>query len=159
MIIRKKAISPLIATVLLIAFTITIASLISNFYTTFVSTQQASGTEKTMATLNCAYSKLKINSMSYNGTSNILKTRITNDGAQDSALANITFSVIMRDGSSSIYNTASGGSDTILYTGETDYYSNASVIGGCNITAVYVSSDCPNAKESITSSGIDFTGC
>jgi len=161
MINRKKAISPLIATVLLIAFTMTIAVLVQNFFTGFFSAQQSSTTEKATATLNCAYAKLKINSISYNGTSAALKARITNENqnSKDSALANITFSVIMQDGSSSSYNTASGDSNPTLFPGETDFYFNTSVTGGCNITAVYVSSNCPNARDTATASGINFSGC
>ncbi len=157
----SKAISPLIATVLLIAFTVTIATLVQNFNTGFISTQQTSTTDKATATLNCAYSKLKINSASYNSTSSILKIRMTNEdqSTQDSALTNITFSVIKQDGSSGIYGTTCNCADEALYPGDTKFYSNASVTGGCNITSVYVSSVCTNAKDSITSSGIDFSGC
>lgn len=157
----KKAISPLIATVLLIAFTMTVAVLVQNFFTGFFSTQQSSTTEKATASLNCAYAKLKINSISYNGTSTMLKTRITNENqnSKDSALANITFSLIMRDGTSTSYGASCNCADESLYPGDTKVYSNASVTGGCNITAVYVSSSCSNAKDSVTSSGIDFSGC
>ncbi len=154
---RKKAISPLIATVLLIAFTMTIAGLILSFSTGFVGTQQASTSDKSAAALNCAY-RLRINSASYNGTSATLKIRVTNED-QSSPITNITFSVINQGGSSSVYNTAQGNGAGKLNPGETDFFSNASVPGGCNITAVYVSSSCPNARDSVSSSGIDFSGC
>lgn len=157
----KKAISPLIATVLLIAFTMTIAVLVQNFFTGFFSTQQSSTTDKATTTLNCAYAKIRINSISYNGTSTTLKTRITNENqnSKDSALANITFSLIMQDGSSSSYGASCNCADESLYPGDTKIYANVSVAGGCNITAVYVSSSCANARDTATASGIDFSGC
>lgn len=158
---NKKAISPLIATVLLIAFTMTIAVLIQNFFTGFFSAQQSSTTDKSTATLNCAYARLKINSISYNGTSTTLKTRITNENqnSKDGALANITFSVIMRDGSSNAYGASCNCADESLYPGDTKIYSNVSVAGGCNITSVYVSSNCPNARDTAAASDIGFSGC
>lgn len=158
---KTKAISPLIATVLLIAFTMTIAVIVQNFFTGFFSTQQSTTTDKATTTLNCAYAKLKINSMSYNGTSTTLKTRITNENqnSKDSALMNVTFSIIAQDGSSSVYGATCNCADESLYPGETKVYSNASVAGGCNITAVYVSSNCGYAKDTAASSAIDFSGC
>ncbi len=155
-----KAISPLIATVLLIAFTITIATLISNFYTGFLSAQQSSSSEKTTATLNCAYAILKINSASYNGTSAALRIRLTNEdkSTQDMALTNITFSVIKQDGTSAFYAAACGCADESLYPGETKFYA-ASITGGCNITSVFVTTSCASAKDSVSSAGMDFTGC
>jgi len=157
----KKAISPLIATVLLIAFTMTIAVLIQNFFTGFFSTQQSSTTEKSTATLNCAYAKLKINSISYNGTSTTLKARITNENqnSKDSALMNITFSIITQDGASSSYGASCNCADELLYPGDTKVYSNISVANGCNITSVYVSSNCANAKDTAAASDIGFSGC
>lgn len=159
--INEKGVSPLIATVLLIAFTITIAGLIMSFFLGFLGTQQTSTTEKSTTALNCAYGKLRINSASYNGTSAALKIRVTNEdqSTQDQSLRNITFSVITQDGSTNIYGATCNCQDQSLGPGETKFYSNASVTGGCNITAVYVSSSCSNAKDSIASSGIDFTGC
>lgn len=161
MLINAKGISPLIATVLLIAFTITIAGLIMSFFLGFLGTQQTSTTEKSTIAMKCAYGKLKINSASYNGTSALLKIRITNEdqSTQDQSLNNITFSAITQDGSTNIYGATCNCADEALYPGETKFYSNSSVAGGCNITAVYVSSSCSNAKDSITSSSIDFSGC
>ncbi len=158
---QNKAISPLIATVLLIAFTITIAGMIMSFNTGFVGNQLTSTTDKSTKAMNCAYGKLRINSMSFNGTSGALKARVTNEdqSTSDAPLTNITFSVITQDGSTSIYSASCSCSDEALASGDTKFYTNSSVTGGCNITAVYVSSSCTNAKDSITVSGIDFTGC
>ncbi len=155
-----KAISPLIASVLLIAFTITIANIIANFYTGFLNTQQTSSGEKTAATLNCAYATIKINSASYNGTGSTLRMRLTNEdkSTQDLALTNITFSVIKQDGSSSVYAATCKCADESLSPGGTKFYS-AQIAGGCNITSVFVSASCSNAMDSVYSTGIDFTGC
>lgn len=156
---KTKAISPLIATVLLIAFTITIANIIAVFYTGFLNSQQTSSSEKSKTTLNCAWSALKINSAAYNGTSGALRMRVTNEdkSTNDFALTNITFSVIKQD-SSAVYPATCNCADESLLPGDTKFYS-AQVAGGCNITSIYVSANCQNAKDSITSSGIDFTNC
>ncbi len=158
---QTKAISPLIATVLLIAFTITIAGMIMNFNSGFVGSQLTSTTDKSAATMKCAYGKLRINSMSFNGTSSMLKARISNEdqSTSDSPLTNITFSVITADGSTNIYGASCGCSDEALAPGDTKFYTNTSVTAGCNITAVYVSSSCTNARDSVAAAGIDFTGC
>ncbi len=156
----KKAISPLIATVLLIAFVITIAALIQNFNVSLVGSQLTSATGKSAAALDCAYSKIKIESASYNATSSLLKSRVTNNNqnSRDSALTNITFSAIMRDGSSGVFGTTCNCGDESLAPGETKFFS-AAISGGCNITALYVSSSCSNAMDSVSSQSIDFSGC
>jgi flagellin-like protein len=158
---KRKAISPLIATVLLIAFVITIAALIQNFNVGLVGSQLTSATDKSTTAINCAYGKIKIESASYNATASLLKLRVTNNNqnSRDSALTNITFSAIMNDGSSNVFATTCNCAGESLAPGETKFFSNGSVSGGCNITSLYVSSSCPNARDSIISSGIDFTGC
>ncbi len=67
----QKGLSPLIATVLLIAFTIAVAGLVSNFLIGFSETQTEETTDRASQDISCAYSGLFIREAEYtNANSN-----------------------------------------------------------------------------------------
>ena len=61
----KKGISPLIATVLLIAFTVAVAAIISTWLTTFTTTSTESVKEKADIELHCTYGGISVTYLSY----------------------------------------------------------------------------------------------
>ena len=63
-----KGISPLIAAVLLIAFTVSIATIIIGWFTTFVRTTTGNVTESTEETLGCSVASISIEHVYLNGT-------------------------------------------------------------------------------------------
>ncbi len=152
----KKAISPLIATVLLIAFTITIATILASWMTGFTTTQTETAGGKAREEIACAYGSLAIKSMKYNNSENKLYGEIENEMG-DTDLSNITFSVILANSSSYGYSVTCNCDDETLHAAETKIYSNSSVADGCSIRKVIVSSNCRNAKDETDK--IDFYGC
>jgi flagellin-like protein len=86
----SKGISPLVATVLLIAITMTLAGIVAFWGSSFVRTSLP--TENQTQTLQaCTGGSIKLISSSYNSTSNVFSMTIYNDGTQKLTLTNITF--------------------------------------------------------------------
>jgi len=86
----SKGISPLVATVLLIAITMTLAGIVAFWGSSFVRTSLP--TENQTQTLQaCTGGSIKLISSSYNSTSNFFSMTIYNDGTQKLTLTNITF--------------------------------------------------------------------
>lgn len=80
----KKAVSPLVASVLLIAFTMAIAAVLTAWISSFTATQreQAAVFEEKIS---CAYANIEIDSafVFLDPAQNIMKVRIKNTGASD----------------------------------------------------------------------------
>jgi flagellin-like protein len=86
----SKGISPLVATVLLIAITMTLAGIVAFWGSSFFRTSLP--TENQTQTLQaCTGGSIKLISSSYNSTSNVFFMTIYNDGTQKLTLTNITF--------------------------------------------------------------------
>lgn len=87
-----KGISPLVATVLLIAFTVAVAGLLSNWLTGFTSqTTQQVATSSTN-TLSCSYGGISLGSLKFSSTSNTLAGNIENTGTV--SLGNVSLQII-----------------------------------------------------------------
>lgn len=156
----KKAISPLIATVILIAFTMTIGSILASWATSFMQGQTAATETKATARIKCAYGDLHIERAVYNHTATKLSVWVENQaGTQDTVLSNITFSAIMKNASTFVYAVACSCASLDLSPAETKVYFNSSITDGCNIDYLRVSSNCPDAYEQIAGAQIEMSGC
>ncbi|MGC8993419.1 MAG: archaellin/type IV pilin N-terminal domain-containing protein [Candidatus Aenigmatarchaeota archaeon] len=85
-----KGISPLVATVLLIAITMTLAGVIALWGSSFVRTSLPTENQ-TQTVQACTGGSIKLISSSYNATSQIFSATIYNDGSQKLTITNITF--------------------------------------------------------------------
>jgi flagellin-like protein len=85
-----KGISPLVATVLLIAITMTLAGIVAFWGSSFVRTSLPSENQ-TQTLQACTGGSIKLISSSYNSTTGIFSMTIYNDGPQRLTLINITF--------------------------------------------------------------------
>jgi flagellin-like protein len=85
-----KGISPLVATVLLIAITMTLAGIVAFWGSSFVRTSLPSENQ-TQTLQACTGGSIKLISSSYNSTTGIFSMTIYNDGPQRLTLTNITF--------------------------------------------------------------------
>lgn len=155
---KQKAISPLIATVLLIAFTMTVATILANWVTTFTKGQTEEVGEKSTVRIKCSFGSLDIDTAKYNNTNTRLVVVLKNM-AGDTDLQNVTFNIILQNSSSYTYPASCNCGDEILYRGETKAYSNSSIQEGCNIAKLVVTTNCADAKDEISSSKIDFSAC
>ena len=86
----SKGISPLVATVLLIAVTMTLAGIIAFWGSSFVRTSLPTENQ-TQALQACTGGSIKLISSNYNSSANTLSLTIYNDGVQKLTLTNITF--------------------------------------------------------------------
>ena len=87
-----KGISPLVATVLLIAFTVAVAGLLSNWLTGFASqTTQQVGTSSSN-TLSCSYGGVSLGSLKFSSSSNTISGNIENTGTV--SLGNVSLQII-----------------------------------------------------------------
>lgn len=97
-----KGVSPLIATVLLISFTMAIAIILSNWVLDYSKTQTATLGERGSKQIACSGAWLDGSDAIYNTTLKKLSIDVQNKG--NVALGNLKLIVIFTNGSSSIYN-------------------------------------------------------
>lgn len=97
---RNKAISPLIATVLLIAFTIAVGGIISVFLTGFSKTQTKEVTIRSETELTCIYGGISISSLKY------CNSRLSGivENTRTISLGNLTLQIIYQNQSSEKIN-------------------------------------------------------
>ena len=93
---KSKGISPLIATVLLIAFTVAVAGIIATWITGFATTTSESVSKQSSNEINCAYGAINIRSLRY--ASPYLSGIIENNGQIE--LGNISISVVYQNATS-----------------------------------------------------------
>lgn len=142
----KKAISPLIATVLLISFTFTIAAILAGWGQN-ISTQSLGKSEKTSQQLaSCGGGTVQY---LYTGSANPvmdsskIRAQIRVGGVP---LSNFTFAIALSN-SSIVY--LSDTSNTSLSPGPRDMgtiVSEATAIAGGNITSVTITTNCPDVR-------------
>lgn len=96
-----KGISPLIATVLLIAFTVAVAGLLSTWLTGFTSQSTKQVSESSSTTLSCSYGGVSFGSLKFSSGTSTIAGNIENTGTV--SLGNISIQVIYANKSISTY--------------------------------------------------------
>ncbi|MDY6777803.1 MAG: archaellin/type IV pilin N-terminal domain-containing protein, partial [Candidatus Nanohaloarchaea archaeon] len=93
---KRKGISPLIAAVLLIAFTLAVAAILTAWVTTF--TQNTTGTisNRSGQLISCSYAGLSIYDVVYNTNTEQITVSVANTGTKD--LSNVTVVVFSDTG-------------------------------------------------------------
>lgn len=89
---QMKGISPLVATVLLIAFTVAVAGLLSSWLTGFTSSTTQQVAQSSSNTLSCSYGGLSLGSLKYSSSNVTLTGNIENTGTV--SLGNFSISII-----------------------------------------------------------------
>jgi flagellin-like protein len=129
----QKGISPLVATVLLIAITMTLAGIVAFWGSSFVRTSLP--TENQTQTLQaCSGGSIKLVSSSYDSNTHTFTITIYNDGIQRLVITNITFIYADRAESKEINSEISPGQVIVR--------SINNVIG--DYTSFIISTNCPN---------------
>lgn len=75
-----KGLSPLIATVLLIAFTVAVAGIVSLWVTGFTNLTTKQIQNQSLTRVNCTYGSIAISNVNYCSTSNYLSGQLSNNG-------------------------------------------------------------------------------
>ncbi len=148
----KKGISPLIATVLLIAFTVAVAAIVSLWITNFASTSTDTVSEKTDTELYCIYGGVSLTSLRYYSTDGYLSGIVENTRLVD--IGNITLQVF--------YGNASSKTVKLNDSGTTGFMSlepreqgifNISNIGS-NYDTFHLYTNCSNVYDDATKSDV-----
>ena len=110
MIDMRKGVSPLIATVLLIAFTIAVGGIISVWLTQFAGTTTETVGKESQIQITCGTGGVAFTNVNY--CNSYLSGEVTNTGSI--SLGNITFTVLYKDASREVFYTHYNG--TMVYT-------------------------------------------
>lgn len=159
---RMKGLSPLIATVLLIAFTIAVGGLISIWITGFTQTQTQSVGSQATTQITCSNGGIAISSVGF--CNSYLTARLSNIGSI--SLGNLSLIIVFQNASNtqnlylqqqgSIVNVSSSccSNLTIQPNGLTSFNV---TIGGSNYDTIKVVSNCTGVVASIDSSSVAKT--
>lgn len=139
--VRMKGISPLIAAVLLIAVTMTLAGVLAYWASTFVQAGLESSSNQTIAT-QCNFGNFVIDACSYDSAGQRVTFILDNVGTVD--LYNITVFVIYPDNNV----TAAPASGGTIGSGTLKSFSAAGIAPGFN--NIRVRTQCPNVFEETT---------
>lgn len=152
----KKAVSPLIASVLLVSMALTIIYIISNWSTGFTAKETKLIQEKGDTDIQCSSAGLAIDNVSYNCTSGKVSLEAYNSGTKD--LSN--FKIIMLLTNASSY-TVNAEPNVTLYSGDMQtFYSSINVTFPLINRIMLKSGICPlTAKSEIEGSKITAYGC
>lgn len=152
-----KGISPMIATVLLIAFTVAVGGLISVWITGFTSTTTEEVGKQSETEIYCSYGGISVSSLSY---CNYYLSGIVRN-TKMVTIGNITLQIIFTNASvQKIYlcqngSACTGASNMTLSPGEIASF-NVS-IGGSNYNKIHIYTNCSNVYDDVGSAYI--TAC
>ncbi len=155
---NRKAVSPLIASVLLVSITLTLIYLVANWSLGFTSGRTATITAQGDTNIQCSSAGLAIDNVSYNCTSGKLSLYAYNSGSKD--LTDFRIQLLLTNFSS--YNLNAEPNIT-LYSGDTQTFYNSSI----NITFSLIDriilktkNICPTtARSELDASKITGYGC
>lgn len=154
----RKGISPLIATVLLIAFTVAVAGIVSMWLTSFSSTSVEDVGKRADEELYCTYGALSVSSMQY--CNNRLSGIIRNSGTVD--IGNITMQITFLNATpvQKIYLTQdgiAGSNHSNMSLKPVEIASFNVSIGGSNYNKIHVYSNCSNVYDDVERSDVTVT--
>lgn len=153
-----KGISPMIATVLLIAFTVGVGGLISVWVTSFTTESTNIVSKEGIDQITCSNGALELSTLRYCSSTNNMSGIIKNNGRI--TLGNITLQVIFTNGSSSISHslndTGTGGvnAGNFLALRPGQIFSFNVSAGGGNYHRIWVYSNCSEVTDLATSSDV-----
>ncbi|MEM7826610.1 MAG: archaellin/type IV pilin N-terminal domain-containing protein [Candidatus Aenigmatarchaeota archaeon] len=149
-----KGISPLIAAVLLIAFTVSVSLIISGWFTSLTRSTTENISNRSAQSIECSYGGINIRRPCKSGEN--ITGIIENTGSVD--LSNIGMEILYSNGSSRNYNyTQLGFSSNSLLVGNQQYFNVELGASLSDIILIRVKTNCPQVDDEIESSTI--TAC
>lgn len=154
----KKGISPLIATVLLIAFTVAVAGIVSMWLTSFSTTSVEDVGKRADAELYCTYGALSVSDLQF--CNSYLSGIIRNSGTV--AIGNITIQITFQNATpvQKVYLTQDGTTGTNnsnMTLKPVEIASFNVTVGGSNYNKIHVYSNCSNVYDDVVSSDVTAT--
>lgn len=145
----RKGISPFIASVLLIAFAITVAGIYSGWITSFTKTTTETVKEHSEKRVTCSYGGIALDDVKYNRTSRNLSGTVENTDII--ALGNIDFEIFYTDASRGKLDL-----NMTLEPGEKNTFNqNVPKMNITDYTEIRVLTNCSNVYDEVSSSDID----
>jgi len=145
----KKGISPFIATVLLIAFAIAVASIFGGWLSTFTQTTTEEVQEHSEKRVTCSYGGIALEDLEYNKTAANFSGKVENTDII--TLGNIDFEIFYTDASRTKLDL-----NMTLDPGEKDTFNrNVNKMNTTGYDKVRVITNCSNVYDETTSSDID----
>src|SRR3989304_1081203 len=152
-----KGISPLVATVLLIAFTVAVGGLLSVWLTGFSTQTTDIIKQQSNTQLTCSYGGISVDTLKYSSAAGSLAGNVRNTGLI--GLGNFTLQVVWQN--ATIFSTQLCTNTTSAYSCSISNMSltasqlaafNVTVGGGGNYQTIRVSTNCTNAFDTASSS-------
>ncbi len=153
----QKAVSPLIASVLLVSITLAAVFILSSWSVNFATKQSGLIGDKSDTGIQCSSAGLAIDNVSYNCTSGKLMMEAYNSGSKD--LADFRMQLLLTNGSSYTLNAEP---NATVYSGDTQIFYNSSVNASFSLIdrIVLKSNVCPNtARSELEAAKITGYGC
>lgn len=148
----KKGLSALVATVLIVAFTISIAIIILNWYKLFSLEIGEKIGNQTTKKIDCSYGAISFRRVCKDG--NNITGMIENTGNIE--LRNIEINIVYKNGTTLIYTSSQLGFEDALLVGNRKYF-NIEIGDKENIALIVVKTDCPKVDDVIE--GNSLTDC
>jgi len=151
---HSKGISPLIATILLIAFVIAVGGVLSGWLVSFTKERTDEARIRGETDIMCSYSGLYVSDADWNDTTGRLSLTVENTGSEDLQ----EFNMIVIYQNNSAYTLEVSPSSSILEPGDVLVFYNDTSVGSCSdISQVIFKSDtCPvDARDKILVTDID----
>ena len=149
----NKGISPLVATVLLIAFVVAVAGIIATWATGFTKDQTTLVQDQSTNQITCGYGKIALDDVKFASDSTTLSGIIENNG--QIALGNMRVSVIYQNATSQTINLCDGVSGSVecstanltLTTAEQSTFN--VTLWGANYDEIKISTNCTAASDTV----------
>jgi len=148
----NKGISPLIATILLIAFVIAVGGILSGWMISFTKERTEEARTKGETDIKCSYSSLYISDANWNSSQTKLSLTAENTGSEDLT----DFRMIVVYNNNSAFTLLATPASTALNPGDVEVFYNDTVSDCDDISEVILKSNtCPNdARDSILQTDI-----
>jgi flagellin-like protein len=141
----KKGISPMIATVLLIAFTVAVAGIVSVWITGFTMTSTSQVTEQSNIELYCSYGGIAVSNLKYCNT--YLSGIVENTNLVD--IGNVTMQIIFDNSTTQKFYLYKNNNTSLGFMAikprELDSFNLS--IGGSNYNIIHVYTNCSNVYD------------
>lgn len=153
---KRKAISPLISVVLLVALTIATAGIVSQFYLKFTRERTREVSDRGSETITCSYAGLYINDAMYNASTKRMVLDVTNTGQIDLS----DFKIQIQYGNRSTSEFIPTRSNMTMSPGDNWLFKNSS-IGSCDIDKIiFLSERCPvDSSDQLSGSSVTYYNC
>ncbi|MEM5812912.1 MAG: archaellin/type IV pilin N-terminal domain-containing protein [Candidatus Aenigmatarchaeota archaeon] len=148
----RKGLSPLVATVLIVAFTISTAMIIMSWYRSFSLETSERIANQTSQKIDCSYGAISFRNICTNEDN--LTGIIENTGNIE--LRNIEINIVYKNGTTLVYNSTHLGLEDPLLVGNRKYF-NIYVGNKNEIAIIVLRTNCPKVDDEII--GSSLTNC